>query len=177
MQKEPISHQDRYDAYQPVDDFSQLTFAEQLALWSLRYWADCHKKEHSPYEALGQAYRLAKTKEAMVAFDGFMSVLVVGLYRQMDVRCLKCDGISDDEKIILTALALEQQGDSQESQNLIGRLIAPSALRIAQNMLTAWASNLAQAKHRVIHRAWGVIGEEPAENWEIAAYYNPATVH
>lgn len=177
MHKKPIYTEDGHDLHQPADEFSDLRFAEQLTVWSLRFWADCHKRDQSPYEPLKQAYILAKSKDAMAAFDGFMSVLVVGLYRQMDVPCMKCGGISMDEKIILSALSAEQCGDSRESQNLLGRLLSPSALRIGHNMLSAWASNLAAAGHRIPDRNWDILEDDYQEIFENPAYYSPAILH
>lgn len=177
MQKEAIYTRNHHDLYQPASEFSELRFIEQLSLWSLRYWADCHKNESSPYEQLKQAYTLAKVKDAMPAFDGFMSVLVVGLYRQMDVRCLKCGGISDDEKLVLSALALEQRTESQECQNLIGRLLAPSAARIGYNMLAAWAGSLAKANHNLPLRDWTFTDDDELEILGDPAYYSPAVLH
>lgn len=177
MIKDTIQSHDDNDMNQPPREFSDLNFIEQLTLWSLRHWAACHKEEQSPYETLNQAYRLAKVKDAMPAFDGFMSVLVVGLYRQMDVRCMKCGGISRDEKIVLSALAQEQRGNQDSSRSLMGRLLSPSALRIGQNMLSAWASALAKGGQVLPLRDWGPMEDEYEEFYEEPAYYSPAILH
>ena len=142
--------------------FEGLKFIEQLALWSLRFWAESYREDRRPYDQLDQAYRLAGARDGMPAMDGFMSVVLTGHSRPVDVRCLKCGGLSPDENRILGALAATQRGRMDFAAELVGAFLQPASVRVGLSMIAAWGDSLARAGHRLPLREVASLHPEPA---------------
>jgi len=126
---------------------TDLCFPEQLTLWSIRYWADACRKDHSPYGVLKDAYKLASCSDSLLSLDSFMTLLISGNSRSVDIRCLCCGGISLDEWRILQSLALVQQGDKRVIARLISHFLEPSTTRMALPLIHEWAFNLRAGNH------------------------------
>ena len=133
----------------PATAFEGLKFVEQLALWSLRFWAESYREDRRPYGQLDQAYRLAGARDGMPALDGFMSVVLTGHSRPVDVHCLKCGGLSPDETRILAALAACQRGRWDFAAEMIAAFLQPASVRVGLSMIVAWGDCLARAGHRL----------------------------
>ena len=129
------------------DSLTELSFSEQLTLWSLRYWADSYRKEQSPYMVMKDAYRLAKAPGGLTALDNFMTLLISGNSRTVDIRCLCCRGISADEWRILQSLALTQEKNPYAAAPLISLFLEPAATRMALPVLKEWARKLFAGNH------------------------------
>ena len=137
-----------------VTHMTDMKFAEQLCLWGVRFWADHYRQGNHPQRIIRDAFRLAGAPEAMADLDGFMSVLVSGLYQPMDVRCMKCAGISEEEFLVMEALALAQRDLPHLAEIALESLLQPAALRIALPMLSSWAANMERAGHEIPFRQW-----------------------
>lgn len=131
------------------ENLTDLRFAEQLTLWSIRYWADACRSDHSPYVILKDAYKLAKCPDGLLALDSFMTLLVSGNSRPVDIRCLCCSGISIDEWRILQSLAALQRGEKHMVPRLISHFLEPSTTRIACPLIRDWAISLSAGNHRL----------------------------
>lgn len=128
-------------------DLTDLSFPEQLTLWSIRYWADACRNDHSPYVILQDAYKLAKCPDSLMALDSFMTMLISGNSRPVDIRCLCCGGISVDEWRILQSLALSQQGEKHMVPRLLSHFLEPSATRLALPLIREWSLCLEGGNH------------------------------
>ncbi len=129
------------------ENLTDLRFAEQLTLWSIRYWADSCRNDHSPYVILKDAYKLAKSPDSLLAMDSFMTLLVSGNSRPVDIRCLCCSGISVDEWRILQSLAALQRGEKHMVPRLVSHFLEPSATRMACPLIRDWAISLGAGNH------------------------------
>lgn len=128
-------------------DLTDLRFAEQLTLWSVRYWADSYKQDHRFFHVLHDAYRLAKCPESLLSLDSFMTMLINGNCRPVDIRCLCCTGISVDEWRILQSIAVIQAGQKEEVARFISHFLEPAATRHALPILRNWANDLEKNDH------------------------------
>lgn len=137
-----------------VPHLKDMTFSEQLCLWSIRFWADYFRRGQHPQQLLRDAYKLAGAPRAMADMDGFMSVLVSGLQAPLDIRCLHCPGISEEEFLIMEALALCQRDQVGLATTALESLIQPAALRIALPMILSWSDAMKQAGHAIPFRDW-----------------------
>lgn len=136
--------------YQPEtlpNALTQLSFSEQLTLWSVRYWAEAFRKGYSPYSVLKDAYRLAKAPDGMAALDAFMTILISGNSRTVDIRCLCCSGISPDEWRILQSLALTQERNPYAAAPLLSLFLDPTATRAILPVLKNWSACLTDGRH------------------------------
>ncbi|MEH6404729.1 MAG: hypothetical protein V7750_15240 [Sneathiella sp.] len=134
-------------------NLTDLRFAEQITLWGIRYWADSFKQKHRFFNVLHDAYRLAKCPESLFSLDSFMTILIGGNCRPVDIRCLCCSGISVDEWRILQSIAVIQAGHKEEAARFISHFLEPSATRHALPILRDWANNLEQNNHMLPVRA------------------------
>jgi hypothetical protein len=124
------------------DSLTDLTFPEQLTLWSVRYWSDGLRQSFSPYTTLQEAYGRAKCPSALISMDSFLSLMVAGYSRPVDIRCLCCGGISLDEWRILQALVAAQAGETREIAPLVSHFLEPATTRIATPIILEWAQGL-----------------------------------
>jgi hypothetical protein len=130
-------------------NLTDLSYPEQLTLWSIRYWSDAFRQKYSPYESLRQAYRLAKCPGGLLSLDSFMSLIIAGHSRPVDVRCPCCGGISMDEWRVLQSLALIQSGDNGSFSHLVSHFLEPAAIRNALPVLLEWAEDLSNQSLRL----------------------------
>ncbi|WP_169545344.1 hypothetical protein [Sneathiella aquimaris] len=129
------------------NSLNSLCFAEQLTLWSVRYWADRYREQDPASNILKDAYRLAKVEDGMISLDNFMTLLITGNCRTVDIRCLCCEGISADEWRILQSLGLAQVGKKYEIAPLLSSFLEPTSTRLALPVIRQWSAALAAAAH------------------------------
>ncbi|MEX0582097.1 MAG: hypothetical protein WD185_00385 [Sneathiella sp.] len=124
------------------NNLRDLFYPEQLTLWGMRFWSDGLQQNYSPYETLREAYTRAKCPEGLLSLDNFLSLVVAGHSRPVDIRCPCCDGISQDEWRLLQSLALAQSGSELHISDLISDFLQPATARIARNVVSGWAGEL-----------------------------------
>ncbi|RED48003.1 hypothetical protein [Aestuariispira insulae] len=156
------AHPSEMPRLRAVPHLKDMTFSEQLCLWSVRFWADFFRRGKHPQQLLRDAYKLAGAPRAMADMDGFMSVLVSGLQAPIDIRCVHCPGISEEEFLIMEALALCQRDQIGLAETALESLIQPAALRIAMPMIQSWSDAMKQAGHAVPFRDWIPAISDPA---------------
>jgi hypothetical protein len=124
------------------DSLTDLSWSEQLTLWSMRYWSDGFRQNYSPYETLREAYSRTRCPGALMALDNFLSLVVAGHSRLVDIRCLCCEGISDDEWCLLQSLALAQSDCGGQIKEMLSGFLEPATARVAQSVIIGWAKEL-----------------------------------
>ncbi len=124
------------------DSLDELSFPEQLILWTARYWADGYRQNYSPFETLKETYRRAKCPESLLLLDSFLSLMVAGRSRPVDIRCPCCGGISPDEWRILQSIALAQTGNIFQISGMISHFLEPATVRHCLPLFLNWAEDL-----------------------------------
>ncbi|USG62572.1 hypothetical protein NBZ79_06235 [Sneathiella marina] len=119
-----------------------LYYPEQLTLWSIRIWSDGYRQNYSPYATLREAYQRAKCSNGLMALDNFLSLVISGNSRPVDIRCPCCGGISEDEWRMLQSIALVQAGREEKVSRLISHFLEPATVRVAQSVIANWAQEL-----------------------------------
>ncbi|MCR9215515.1 MAG: hypothetical protein NXI13_17520 [Proteobacteria bacterium] len=128
------------------DALDELSFPEQLILWTARYWADGYRQNYSPYETLKVTYRRAKCPQSLLLLDSFLSLMVAGRSRPVDIRCPCCGGISPDEWRILQSVALAQTGNVFQISGMISHFLEPTTVRHCLPLIFNWAEDLGEHK-------------------------------
>ncbi|MGB0671490.1 MAG: hypothetical protein ACPGNT_08335 [Rhodospirillales bacterium] len=77
--------------------FPDLRFAEQLALWSVRFWSTGHAADRNVLPPLMAAYAHAGAADALPAFDHLMTALIIGGKRPLRLNPLCCRHLTADE--------------------------------------------------------------------------------
>lgn len=119
-----------------------LSYPEQLTLWSIRIWSDGYRQNYSPYATLREAYHRAKCSNGLMALDNMLSLVISGHSRMVDICCPCCGGISDDEWRMLQSIASVQAGSEEQVKQLISHFLEPATVRIAQSVIVSWAQEL-----------------------------------
>jgi len=109
-----------------------MRFAEQFAVWTLRVWAAGHRGSEEAWDLLREGMAKAEAgPEAMAALADFMTLVVLGRQRALDVRCIHCPKLSPDEEAMLAALAAAQAGRSDLAFFALRACLVPAAARLA----------------------------------------------
>jgi hypothetical protein len=134
----------------PVSDFEgrplgELSSGAQFALWALRTRVECLKTGEAPHRRLGHGFDLAGLQPALRAFEQLFEWLTRSAHRNIYLGCPKCRRASEDESLLLGALAAFQAGDTASGEILLGSFMprtaclnaAQAALQLARAMAAA----------------------------------------
>jgi hypothetical protein len=134
----------------PVSDFegrplAELSSGAQFALWALRTRVHCMKTGDAPNQRLGHGFELAGLQPSLRSFEQLFEWLTRSAHRNIYLGCPKCRRVSEDESLLLGALAAFQEGDSASGEILLGSFMprtaclnaAQAALQLARAMAAA----------------------------------------
>ena len=109
-----------------------LRFAEQFAVWTVRVWAAGHQGSEEAWGLLRDGFAKAEAgPEAMAALADFMTLVVLGRQRSLDVRCIHCPRVSPDEEAMLATLAAAQSQRPDLAFFALRGCLVPAAARLA----------------------------------------------
>jgi hypothetical protein len=109
-----------------------LRFAEQFAVWTMRVWAAGHRGAEEAWSLLRDGFAKAEAgADAMASLADFMTLVVLGRQRPLDVRCIHCPRVSPDEEALLGALASAQARRPDLAFFALRRCLLPGAARLA----------------------------------------------
>ena len=124
---------------------SDLKLPDRLVLWAIRAWVVGIKRRIDAGEPIRAAFDKYGIPEAAYLIDGLMSVVACGASRPLAVECVCHDAVSDDERCLLAAAALHQQGCGFEARFLLRTMLAPDASNGAAEILDRLGALLADA--------------------------------
>jgi hypothetical protein len=124
---------------------SRLPLPDRLVVWAVRAWVIGLKRRIDAAEPIQAAFGKYGIPEASYLIDTLMSVVACGALRPLAVECVCHDTISDDERILLAAAALHQDGSGFEARFLLGTMLSPGASRGAGEILDRLGRLLAGA--------------------------------
>ena len=105
---------------------------EQAALlWCMRFWVAGRRGSSG---AAARILRMAGQLDAPQAakpIDGFMNAVEGGMLGTIEIGCLRCIAIGDDERLLLDALGLAQERRLFEALLILRRFLDPEAARTA----------------------------------------------
>ena len=106
---------------------SQLPLPDRLVVWAIRAWVIGLKRRIDSAEPIRTAFGKYGIPEAACLVDALMSVIACGALRPLAIECVCQDEISDDERVLLAAAALHQDGHGFEARFLLRTMLSPSA--------------------------------------------------
>lgn len=145
----PLARLPAHPAARPGDDLAALGFPQQFLVWSVRAWVDGHKTGVGRAHLLREAYALAGATEGWLLVEELMTVIAVSARRALDIRCLACRQIGEDEAALLDAVGSLQAGEAAKAQAVLAGWLAPSGARVAFGVLDRLAASLAGARLRL----------------------------
>ena len=124
---------------------SQLPLPDRLVLWAIRAWVIGFKRRIDSAEPIRAAFGKYGVPEASCLIEGLMSVVACGALRPLAVECVCHETVSDDERVLLAAAALHQDGRGFEACFPLRTMLSPSASRGAGEILDRLGGLLAGA--------------------------------
>jgi len=127
----------------------QVARAEQVLLWSMRAWyaSEC---EGVPVRAvLSQLFAIEGIAQSLPAFDRMMRSMFNGLIDRPEIRCLHSEWMGRQERQMLSAIAVLQQGDEFTARRFLRDWLNPSAVGHVVRHARSWAE-AARAAHLLL---------------------------
>ncbi|MGB0681929.1 MAG: hypothetical protein ACPGOV_04455 [Magnetovibrionaceae bacterium] len=109
----------------PVRSFHELSFPEQLVLWSVRLWTQGNHMNICVLPGLCRAYAQAGAAGAVPPLDRLMVSLLMARRRVIQIRPVCCHGITADEAAILSLIAGISRRKQPRAQALLQQWMAP----------------------------------------------------
>ena len=90
--------------------------------------------------------------DGIPAFDALFQIMAATARRSLDVRCLRCAYLGEDEAWLLQLVGLLQRGDSANAAAILADWLPPAAARIALAPAHDLALVMAEGDLRIPHR-------------------------
>ncbi len=118
-----------YAANEPLAD---LRTAELFVVSSLRLWVLPHRDPTGIHPDWRGGFVAAGIDDVGVpAFDGLFQIVAAAARRSLDVRCLRCARLGEDEGFLLQLLSLLQRERAVAANAILGDWLPPAAARMA----------------------------------------------
>jgi hypothetical protein len=131
-----------------------LQTAEHFVLCTTRLWVARHvdAERRRALPPLADGFAAASAEAALPPFETFFHLVAAGAQRSLDIRCMKCPCLGDDEARLLQAVSLLQQ----QRPSVVGAILAdwlpPGLADLALAPLAGFAYALADAGLTVARR-------------------------
>lgn len=106
---------------------SRLPLSDRLVVWAIRAWVIGLRRRIDAGEPIRAAFGKYGIPEAAYLIDGLMSVVACGASRTLAIECVCHDAISEDERVLLAAASLHQDGRGFEARFLLRTILSPTA--------------------------------------------------
>ena len=123
----------------------QLPFAAQFIIWAVRTWVTAFKQQRGLDRETVDGFARFNLQQSAMALDEVMSIVAVSAERMIDIRCVKCRMVSEDEAILVNAVAAVQAGAQFLAHAGLRQWLPPAAARNALPGLVALGELLAVA--------------------------------
>lgn len=124
----------------------RLRTAEHFLLYAARLWVARFIDPTGVWPDLRQGFAAADMEnDGWPAFDALFAALAAGARRTLDIRCLKCRGLTGDEGRLLQAVSLAQNGRLDDAAAIMSDWLPPAAARIGMVPLTRLAQAMTAA--------------------------------
>ena len=105
---------------------------EQAALlWCMRFWVAGRRGSTGAAARILRMTGQLDAPDAAKPIDGFMKAVESGMLGTVEIGCLRCIAIGNDERLLLDALGLAQERRLFEALLILRRLLTPEAARTA----------------------------------------------
>ena len=123
-------------------DVEGLPFGERFLLWALRHWVKAYRTDGDVRGKLAQGFRLAGIHDGSPAVNELMTMVAVGAWTRIDVRCPLCASVSPDEELFLGLVASLQRDDAAAARRILSCWLTPAGVRLAEEPATRLAQLL-----------------------------------
>jgi hypothetical protein len=133
---------------EPYPDAStDLDPAERTLLLGIRWWVADHRLGDDPLPRLCRVVDTGNVHDAAFSVDQLMFVVARSACRQVAIHCPRCPHLSDDEKHLLNAACLAQEGRSDLAERTLRTaLLTAQGAEFALGPLEGLGALFAEAK-------------------------------
>jgi hypothetical protein len=124
-----------------------LPMLDNALLWAMQAWVVGHCRGGNVANRIADVFAELGAPEAAGYLDGFMWALSQGATRLLEVNCVCHDTISADERALLDAFALVQEGEEDEALALLGTMMTSGAALAARSSASRLLTVLHHAGH------------------------------
>jgi hypothetical protein len=143
----------RSSAYPQNAPIAELRTAEMYVVCSARLWVAHYRGIEGAALDLERGFTAAGVAdEGLAALCRFFDTVAAAAARGLDIRCVRCAHLGDDEAVLLQAVSHLQQGCEARAMRLLEDWMPAAALRVAMAPLAAFAAALAEAGLVVLRR-------------------------
>ena len=107
----------------PKIETRHLSRGGKLFVWSARRWLIAGQRQEKLETVLGRTYELANCPEAAFLLDEIMSLIAIGAYRDVAIRCLTCPILSADEWVLISVLRKLHLKENEQARMIIDDLM------------------------------------------------------
>lgn len=133
-------------SYPANTDVAALRTAELFGMAALRLWAAPYREPELAHPDWRDGFAAAGIGcGGLGGFDTLMLVVTSAATRPLDVRCLRCAKLGQDEGLFLQLLASLQQQRADLAAAVLGQWLPPAAQRMALEPAQALADAMAEA--------------------------------
>lgn len=109
-----------------------LQTAEMFLVATLRLWAAPHRNPTETHPHWHQGFEAAGLEDTGTsAFDAFFRIVATAARRPLDVRCVRCAHLGEDEAWFLQLIRLLQRNHMMEAEAILATWLPPTASRAA----------------------------------------------
>jgi hypothetical protein len=140
-------------AYPTNAPIEALRTPELFVLAALRHWVAPHRDPGGAHGDWRGAFQAAAIEETGApSFDAFCRILGAAAVAPLDVRCVKCARLGEDEAWLLQLVSLMQRDRVIEAAAILEHWLPRAAARIAFAHVGSFAAAMASARLVVPHR-------------------------
>ena len=129
----------------PKIETRHLSRGGKLFVWSARRWLIAGQRKEKLETVLGRTYQLANCPEAASLLDEIMSLIAIGAYRPVAIRCLTCPILSADEWALISVLRKLHLKESEQARMIIDDLMRGALVATLLRAAGIYADCLSQA--------------------------------
>ena len=140
-------------AYPANTPISGLRTSEMYVVCAARLWVAHHKGAPGAARDLDRGFAMAGVEEdGLVGLCRFFDTVAAAAGRSLDIRCVKCPHLGEDEAALLQMVAHLHHGAERGAVMLLEDWLPQSAVRIALAPLAAFTAALTDAGLVVLRR-------------------------
>lgn len=103
---------------------------ELFALATLRLWATAFRENDDQRKVFHRCFENAGLdEEAAGTFDGLLTVIAASAIRPLDVRCVTCSRLGEDEGGFMQVLALLQHDHALAAEQILDSWVQPGSVQ------------------------------------------------
>ncbi len=119
--------------------FQELPFAGQLLVWGMRHWVTALKSGQDFATLTCDGFARFGLGRVGATLDDLFQIIAVSAARQIDIRCVKCRQVSEDEVLLLEGIGAAQKGELPLAYAGLLEILPPAAARHAMPSLISLA--------------------------------------